>query len=301
MSALAFSLVLAAALIHATWNLLVKQVGGDIRFALLTSAMISVVWAPIGLWFAWREVPGYGLLHWGLIVASGAVHIAYYVLLLRGYRNGDLSVVYPLARGSAPLLTAAVASVLLGESLGALGWAGVAGVVGGIVLIAGGRRLWRVLRADDSAAAEHRRLRAGVGYGLATGVFIAGYSVIDGYAVRHVGMSPIVIEHLGNVVRVPLLALAVAALSRQDSEPLRAYWQPRLRAALVVTLFAPIAYALVLFAVTLAPLSQVAPAREVSMLFAAVLGGTLLRERDVVWRVLGAGLIAAGVLALALA
>lgn len=300
MSPLAISLVLAAALIHASWNLLVKQAGGDVRFALMTSTAVAVFWAPVGLWFSWQEVHGYGVLQWGLIVASGAVHVVYYVLLLRGYRSGDLSVVYPLARGSGPLLTAAVASILLGESLGALGWAGVAAVVGGIVLIAGGRRLWRTLRATD-VSLDYARLRAGVGYGLATGVFIAGYSVIDGYAVKRAGISPIAIDYLGTIVRVPLTALWIAALALREPMPLASYWRPMLRPALIVAAISPVAYVMVLYAVTLAPLSQVAPAREVSMLFAALLGGTLLREKDMVWRVLGAGLIASGVIALALA
>lgn len=303
MSGTALALVLVAALIHATWNLLAKKTGGDVRFALVSQIAVALVWAPVGLWFAWGEVGGYGLLQWALIVASGAIHVVYFVTLLRGYRLADLSVVYPLARGTGPLLTAMVATVLLGESLGLLGWAGVLGVVLGIVLISGGPALWHALRAGAGAQAgadEHlKRLRAGVGYGLLTGVCIAGYTVVDGYAVKRAGISPVSVDYLGNLVRVPLTALWILALGRREPLPLSGYWRATWKPALLIAVISPVAYVLVLYAATMAPLSHVAPAREVSMLFAALLGGTLLRERDAGLRLLGAGSIAAGVIALA--
>jgi drug/metabolite transporter (DMT)-like permease len=303
MSGTAFALVLVAALIHATWNLLAKKTGGDVRFALVSQVAVALVWAPVGVWFAWHEVGAYGLLQWALIVASGAIHVVYFVTLLRGYRLADLSVVYPLARGTGPLLTAMVATALLGESLGLLGWVGVLGVVLGIVLISGGPALWHALRAGSGAQAEAdehlKRLRAGVGYGLLTGVCIAGYTVVDGYAVKRAGISPVSVDYLGNLVRVPLTALWILALGRREPLPLAGYWRTCWKPALMIAAISPVAYVLVLYAATMAPLSHVAPAREVSMLFAALLGGTLLRERDVGLRLLGAACITAGVIALA--
>ncbi|HET7865989.1 MAG TPA: EamA family transporter [Burkholderiaceae bacterium] len=308
MSGMALTWVLVAALIHATWNLLAKKTGGDVRFALVSQVAVALVWAPVGLWFAWREVGAWGWLQWALIVASGAIHAVYFVTLLRGYRLADLSVVYPLARGTGPLLTAMVATVLLGESLGLLGWLGVLGVVLGILLISGGPALWHALRAgrggqagdaDGHPDAHLRRLRAGVGYGLLTGLCIAAYTVVDGYAVKRAGVSPVSVDYLGNVVRVPLTLLWILALGRREPLPLAGYWRATWKPALLIAAISPVAYVLVLYAATLAPLSHVAPAREVSMLFAALLGGTLLRERDAGLRLLGAASIAAGVIALA--
>lgn len=299
MSGIALTWVLVAALIHATWNLLAKKTGGDVRFALVSQVAVAVVWAPVGLWFAWREVGAWGWLQWALIVASGAIHAIYFVTLLRGYRLADLSVVYPLARGTGPLLTAMVATVLLGESLGLLGWMGVLGVVLGILLISGGPALWHALRAGGGTDGDLGRLRAGVGYGLLTGLCIAAYTVVDGYAVKRAGMSPVSVDYLGNAVRVPLTLLWILALGRREPLPLADYWRGTWKPALLIAVISPVAYVLVLYAATMAPLSHVAPAREVSMLFAALLGGTLLRERDAGLRLLGAASIAAGVIALA--
>ncbi len=310
MTPIALALVLSAAVIHAGWNLLAKKTGGDIHFALLTTVAVVVIWSPVGLWFAWREAGGYGALQWGLIAASGAIHVLYYLCLLRGYRLGDLSVVYPLARGTGPLITAVTASWLLNEVLGVQGWLGVGGVVMGIVLIAGGPALWRSLRGDSGGpggpgadAVDNQRLKAGIGYGLLTGVFIAAYSVVDGYAVKRGGVSPVLIDWLGSVARLIMLLPLVALTHRGRWHTARAAmgdtWRQTWRAALIISTISPVAYVMVLYAATLAPLSQVAPMREVSMLFAAWMGGTLLAERDVGVRLLGAACIAAGVIALA--
>jgi drug/metabolite transporter (DMT)-like permease len=300
MSAFALALVLVAALIHASWNLLAKTVGGDVRFALMSQLAVALVWAPVGLWFAWREAFGYGLLQWGLIAASGLIHAVYFVTLLRGYRLGDLTVVYPLARGTGPLLTAGAATLLLGETLGWRGWGGVLGIVGGIVLIAGGPALWHAVRAGASAQGDHARLRAGVGYGLLTGMCIAAYTVVDGYAVKRAGVSPVAVDYLGNVARLPFTLLWIMLLGRREPLPLKGYWRTVWKPALMIGAISPVAYVLVLYAATMAPLSHVAPAREVSMLFAALMGGRLLQERDAGLRLLGAACIAGGVVLLAL-
>lgn len=301
MSMLALCLVLIAALIHAGWNFLAKKSGGDVRFALLTCIALSTVWAPVGLWFAWRDVPGFGALQWSLVTASGAVHVVYYVTLLRGYRLGDLSVVYPLARGTGPLITAFAATTFLGEALGIIGWLGVLSIVGGIIVIAGGPSLLRTLRRGTHSHEDLARLRAGVNYGLVTGGFIAAYTLIDGYAVKHANVSPILVDYLSNLIRLPLTVLLIWVLSRREALPMVGYAKRMWRPALVIGAVSPIAYVMVLFAVGMAPLSQVAPAREVSMLFAAFLGGTQLGERNRFARLLGAACIAAGVVAIAFA
>jgi drug/metabolite transporter (DMT)-like permease len=288
----AFALIILAGLIHACWNIAAKKAGGDSRFAFFTAVIMMLVWAPLGWWLGRDVVPQWGALEWGLVVASGLIHVGYYVVLLRGYREADLTVVYPLARGSGPLMSSLVAITVLGEKISALGALGIVGVVGGVFLIAGGPGLLRA--AHDPAARS--RVHKGIFYGLVTGAFIASYTVVDGYAVRFVLMSPILIDYMGNLVRVLLLAPVVL----RDVPTARILWRAQWRFALLVALVSPIAYVLVLYAMQQAPLSHVAPAREVSMLFAALIGGHLLGEGDRVARILGAVCIAAGVTALAL-
>lgn len=288
----ALALVVLAGLIHASWNIAAKKAGGDARFAFFTSVVLMLVWAPVGLWAAWGVLPGWGWIEWSLVALSGVLHVLYYIVLLRGYRKADLTVVYPLARGSGPLLSSMVAIVLLGEQISALGVFGILGVVGGVFLIAGGPGLLRA--AHDPA--QRQRVHKGMVYGLLTGAFIASYTVVDGYAVKFLLMSPILIDYLGNFVRLALLAPAVL----RDRPAARLLWHQQWKYALLVGTISPVSYVLVLYAMQVAPLSHVAPAREVSMLFAALIGGHLLGEGDRLQRAFGAALIALGVMALAL-
>lgn len=292
MPASALALVILAGLIHACWNIAAKKAGGDVRFSFFTSMVMMVVWAPVGLWLGWQQVPGWGALEWSLIVASGVIHTVYFVVLLRGYRKADLTVVYPLARGSGPLLSSLVAIVLLGEQISALGAGGVLAVVGGVFLIAGGPGLFR----NTHDAEKRRRTHKGMLYGLLTGVFIASYTVVDGYAVKVVLLSPILVDYFGNFVR---LAFLLPSAVRDPAET-RRLWHGQWKYAAVVGTISPVSYVLVLYAMQVAPLSHVAPAREVSMLFAALLGGQLLGEGDRFMRFLGAVCIGVGVMALAL-
>ena len=292
MSAGALALVVLAGLIHASWNIAAKKAGGDVRFAAFSGLVTIVVWAPLGLWLGVRQLPGWGWTEWMLVAASAVLHTVYFIVLLRGYRKADLTVVYPLARGSAPLLSSLTAILLLGEKLSAAGAAGIAAVVGGVFLIAGGPGL---LRASHDPA-RRQRVRKGMGYGLFSGAFIAGYTVVDGYAVKFILMSPILVDYIGSLARLSLLAPAVL----RDLPTAKTMWKAQWRYAMFVGIISPVSYVLVLYAMQTAPLSHVAPAREVSMLFAALIGGQLLGEGDRLLRVLGAALIAAGVLALAL-
>ncbi|MGE0801674.1 MAG: EamA family transporter [Lautropia sp.] len=288
----ALALVILAGLIHASWNIVAKKVGGDARFAMFTALMLVPVWAPVALWAALREPPVWDARAWTLVALSGAIHVAYYLVLLRGYRNADLTVVYPLARGSGPLLSSLVAILFLGEALSLIGGFGIAGVVAGVFLIAGGPRLFR--RGRDPAA--RARVKAGVFYGVATGVFIAGYTVIDGYCVKVLGLSPILVDYVGNLFRIVLMVPLIWPLRAGLGTVWRAQWRP----ALFVGAIGPVSYVMVLYAMQVAPLSHVAPAREVSMLFAALIGGQLLQEGDRLVRFAGALCIAAGVMAIAL-
>jgi drug/metabolite transporter (DMT)-like permease len=288
----ALALVVLAGFIHACWNIAAKKAGGDVRFVAFTSVVLMVFWAPVGLWVGWQQVPAWGWLEWALVLTSALLHIVYFIVLLRGYRQADLTVVYPLARGSGPLLSSMVAIFFLGEQISALGLLGILGVVGGVFLIAGGPGLWKAAQDPQQQA----RVRTGIFYGGITGLFIASYTVVDGYAVKVALMSPILVDYFGNLVRLVFLTPTLL----RDRPTVWALWLQQRRYALIVGIFSPVSYVLVLYALQVAPLSHVAPAREVSMLFAALLGGHLLGEKDRGLRIAGAALIAAGVMALGL-
>lgn len=292
MSPFALALVLAAALLHALWNVAAKKAGGDHHFVFMGAVMIVVLWAPVG-WVAGAPVvPGWGWEEWGLVLASGLAHLAYFNVLLKGYRVSDLTVVYPVARGTGPLLSSVCAAVLLGETFGVASALGVAGITLGIWLIAGGTSL----RARAQDPGQRQRVRAGMAWGALTGVLISLYTLIDGYAVKVALMSPLLVDYFGNLCRLPFMLPAVW----RDRAKLPAAWRGQWRHALVMAVLSPTAYVLVLYAAQRAPLSHVAPAREVSMLFAALLGGRLLGEQDRGTRLAGAACMAAGVVALAL-
>lgn len=292
MPASALALVILAGLIHASWNVLAKKAGGDVRFAAFTGLVMMVVWAPVGIWLGIEELPRWGTTEWLVLLASAVLHVVYFVILLRGYRVADLTVVYPLARGSGPLLSCLVAVLVLGEQISTLGLMGIVGVVGGVFLIAGGPGLWRATHDATRAA----RVRKGIVYGLATGAFIASYTVVDAYGVKVLAMSPILLDYFGNYLRMVLLAPAAL----RDRQATAALWRKQWKYALAVGTISPVSYVLVLYAVQVAPLSHVAPAREVSMLFAALIGGHLLGEGERLVRLTGAVCIAVGVMLLAL-
>ena len=287
----AIALVLVAALLHAGWNIVAKRSGGGKHFVMMGALMIVVLWAPLGLLMAWRHVPAWGWAEWSFLLASGLAHLVYFNVLLAGYRAADLTVVYPVARGSGPLVTAFAAVLLLDETLGWRGLGGVLGITLGVFMIAGGPALWA--KAHDPV--QRPRVLAGLRWGGATGLLIALYSVIDGYAVKVMLISPILVDYIGNLLRIPFMLPVVLTDRAGFVRDFKLQW----RAALLLALVSPLGYVLVLYAVQMAPLSHVAPAREVSMLFAALLGGRLLGETDRGARLLGAACIAAGVVMLA--
>ena len=292
MPVLSLALVVLAGLIHAVWNIVAKKAGGDVRFATFTGVLMALIWAPLGIWMGSDVLPTWGSVEWGFVVVSGLLHVLYYIALLRGYRKADLTVVYPLARGSGPLLSSLVAILVLGEKITAFGVAGILAVVAGVFFIAGGTGLFRA--AHDPA--KQAGIRKGMIYGLLTGVCIASYTVVDGYAVKVVLMSPILLDYYGNFARLVFLLPTVL----RDRATAAQHWRKQWKHALIVAAISPVSYVLVLYAMKSAPLSHVAPAREVSMLFAALIGGQLLGERDRLARISGATLIAFGVMALAL-
>jgi drug/metabolite transporter (DMT)-like permease len=292
MTPLALALVLAAAACHATWNLVAKKAGGGNHFVLTSSLLVGLLWAPVVVWVGVQAMSAWSGWVWLILAASALVHVLYFRTLLHGYAVSDLTVVYPVARGSGPLLSSVGAVIVLHETMSLLSAAGALAVVCGVFLVAGGPGMWR--KAHDPAQRE--RVRRGIVWGMLTGAFIAGYTLIDGYAVKAMLISPILVDYVGNVLRIPVMLPFALRNPSAFAQAWRAQW----RAAAVIAVLGPLSYVMVLYAVRLAPLSHVAPAREVSMLFAALVGGTLLGEGDRALRLLGAVSIAAGVAGLAL-
>lgn len=288
MSPLALVLVLTGACLHATWNLSAKRAadGDNLAFVFLMSSVSAALALPFGLLSWAADTPTLGLLPWIAIVASGLVHGVYFLVLQHGYRHGDLSVVYPVARGTGPLFAVAAAVVLLGERPAAVGAVGIVAILAGIVLVSG-------LVADAGGRAARS---AGVGWGSLTGLWIATYTVIDAWAVTDLGLDPIVYFFLSLVVTTAVLA----PFALRDTAAVKGEWRESRRQVLVVGILSPVAFTLVLYAMRLAPLAYVAPLREVSMMVGVFYGAWLLHERVGPARVAGVACMIAGVIALAL-
>jgi drug/metabolite transporter (DMT)-like permease len=285
-STAALALVLLAALAHAAWNVLAKTASGGATFVWLFSATAATLWLPVlavSLAFAPGSVGPEGL---GFMAGSGALHALYFVLLQRGYREGDLSLVYPLARGTGPLLSTGAAIVIFAERPSALALAGGAIIVAAVLSLAGAG-------SGERTVAGHRR-RA-VAFALLTGVTIAAYTLWDKQAVGPLGLQPILYYWGTNAAETALLTPFVAHRRAE----VRRTWRAYRRQVLGVAVLSPLAYVLVLFALAHAPVSYVAPARELSILVGAVAGTTVLAEGHRRRRLLAAGAIFVGIVALA--
>jgi len=151
MSTLALLLVLAAALCHALWNLVAKRQGGGSELVLISAILVSVVWAPLAVWQGWDTLPTLGRVEWGALVASTVLHLVYFRCLLHGYQVSDLTVVYPVARGSGPLLSTAGAVLVLGERLSFWQLAGGALLLAGLAVNVFGPRLLALWRKPQPA------------------------------------------------------------------------------------------------------------------------------------------------------
>jgi drug/metabolite transporter (DMT)-like permease len=285
MNSEALALVVTGAFLHAVWNLFAKKASGGVPFVWLFGLVSLVCATPVGL-FAWSHNPQpFTAGIWLAILASAVVHVLYSIVLQKGYQKSDFSIVYPLARGTGPLFSVVAAVLILGESPGLSGWFGIGSILVGILLIAG---FPQILRAAGG------RLKDGIVWGALTGISIAAYTVIDGYAVKVLGMSPVIYYVLGLALRTALLAPAAL----RSPQLLAGQWSLNRRYIIAVGVLSPFAYTLVLFAMARAPLSYVAPVRELSMLVGVIFGARLLRERYTFSRIVGTALMVLGVIML---
>lgn len=277
-------LILAGGIAHATWNLVVKRsaVSGP-PFVWLTAVGATILLVPVGVVLVILDPPSWPDLALAIGV-SGVLHVGYFLSLQAGYRAGDVSVVYPLARGTGPLLSVLLAIPLLGERPEPLVLLGAGAVVAGVIVIglAGGRSRWR-------------SARPGVLWGLLIGVVIAAYTLWDAHAVTALALSPIVLN--AGTSAAEALLLTPVAIRRWSAvrAVLRTHW----RDVLVVVVLSPLSYILILFAMQLAPVSIVAPAREISVVFVGIAGWLLFKEPHPAARLSGAAVVLAGIALLA--
>ncbi|MEV6608751.1 DMT family transporter [Kutzneria sp. NPDC051319] len=286
MNGFALSLVLVAAVVHAIWNLAAKQVGdGGARFVFLYYTASAVVFGPLAVAQLILERPQWTWL--AAALGTAVLHIVYGIVLQRGYAVGDLSVVYPLARGTGPLLSVLVAVLFLGEHPGWPGLVGAFLVISGVLVISSGK----ATHADPS------RRRAGVFYGVLTGVVIAAYTLWDAHSVTALGVPPLAYFGVGTIFQS--LLMAPQALSSRARTVM--IWRQYRRQILIVALLSPLSYLLVLYALQMAPVSLVAPARELSIVFGGLAAWRLLGEAQAARRLIGSLVVLAGIAAIAIA
>ena len=284
MTPAALGLVLAAAVLHALWNLLAKRSGGGAVLVWLYGTVSAVLLTPLAAVTIFTRPLGLGPAGLSYTLASALIHVVYFLVLQRGYQLGDFSVVYPVARGTGPVLTTVAAILLLGERPSAVALLGAALVALGVFALA---------RPAGAATADTKRA---VAFGLLTGALIASYTVCDKQAVGRYGVPPLV-QQWGTSLGLTTL-LAPEALRRRDE--VRQRWRSHRREVIGIGLLVPVAYILVLSAMTFTPVSYVAPAREVSILFGTLMGTHLLSEGQSIRRITAAATMVVGVVALAL-
>ncbi len=284
MTSSALILVLASAFIHAGWNFLAKRSGGGAPFVWLFATLSSLVYAPLALLILYVQKPVMGPWQIGFLMGSAAIHMAYFLFLQHGYRAGDFSLVYPLARGTGPTLSTLAAIFFLGERPAAVAVAGALLVAGGVFLLA---------RGSGSLGGSRKRA---VGFGLMTGLMIASYTLWDKYAVSSLLIPPLILDYGTNVGRTILLS---PLAWRRRAEVWRE-WQIHRWETIGVAVLGPLSYIMVLTALITNPVSYIAPLREVSILIGAIMGSQLLAEGEVHRRLPAAGSMVAGVILLAL-
>jgi drug/metabolite transporter (DMT)-like permease len=283
-TAWALTLILAAAFIHATWNLLNKQASGHATFTWLVAILSAVFYTPVAMavLFFWHA--RVGLVEIGIMAGSAVLHAGYFVLLNQGYRAGDLSLVYPLARGTGPLLSSVAAIIFLGERPSAVALAGAFLIIAGVIFLTANPNKLRQTGAKKAVV-----------FALVTGTFIAAYTLWDKQAVSRLALSPLLLDWGANLGRAILLTPFALGYWQHT----RIEWRDHRFEAIGVAVLAPLSYILVLTAMQFTPVSYVAPAREISILIGTAMGTRLLAEGDVGRRLAAAGAMVLGVVALA--
>jgi drug/metabolite transporter (DMT)-like permease len=284
-TAVALVLVLSSAVMHATWNLLAKRVQADTPFLFLIYIVGAVAYTPFAIAVLVIAHPDPNIL-WLLFVALAIVlQTVYFATLTAGYRAGDLSLVYPIARATGPLLATVGAITVLGERPTPLALAGAIAIVVGALVLTGDPRS---LRARGAGAA--------VGFALATGACIALYTLWDKTAVALLLIPPLIYDWM--VIGGQALVIAPVAWRRRAD--VARVWAAQRNTVIVVGIISRLSYLLMLTALAISPVSYVAPAREIGILFGTLLGVRVLAEGDMRRRAIGASAMVLGIVLLAL-
>ena len=281
----ALLLIVIAAFSHAAWNYLAKKACGGTPFIWLMSALSALIYSPLLIWVLINSSISLKPSHLALILGSAVLHLLYFMLLDKGYRVGDLSVIYPLARGTGPLLSTITAIVWLGESPSPVALVGTLLIGVGIVIISG-----------NPFSQKGSGSRESILYALLCGTAIAGYTIVDKIAVSTYLLPPLLMDWCTNFGRMLLLSpYAIRNWGKVVEQ-----WHCHRREVLGVSILSPLAYILVLTAMVFSPVSYVAPAREISILIGALLGAKLLAEKNAKTRFAGAAAMLAGLASLSL-
>lgn len=278
MSLTVIGLLMIAALLHATWNALIKT-GGD---RLIIMALLSGSSGVIGLFLA-PFFPLPAPASWPFIAATSFIHIGYIWFLTKAYDHGDFGVVYPIARGVAPLLTAVGAMVFGGEFLSGTSLAGIAVIAGGIMSLAFTR----------TGAGKSREA---IIYALATGCFIASYTLVDGFGARASGTVGGYTAWLFALHGLPLVVMVMIVRREGLIQAVRQNW----KTGAVGGALSFAAYGVVIWAFTLGAIAPVAALRETSVVFAAVIAAVHMKEGFGIRRIVSALVVLFGIILLAI-
>ena len=284
MSTSAIALILAAAIMHASWNFFCKQAAaaGAVYFVWLFGAWATVLYAPVVLVTAVLGRPHLTGINWAFLAGTGIVHSGYFMFLQQGYRLGDLSVAYPIGRGTGAMLATVAGIVLLGERPAPVAIAGIIAILAGVVLI----------------GYPHGKQRASAGalaFALATGALVACYTVWDKYAVANLHTEPVFQGYAG----FSIMTMVITPFVLRDRARLGEVWRASRPQVIGAAVLSPLTYFLILVALSFTAVSTVAPAREISVLFGVLIGRQLLGEGGVVRRLIAGAAIVAGIIAVA--
>lgn len=280
----AFLLVLFAAIAHSSWNFLIKSAVQSTHLIWFSSVGETILFMPLAFWILKHAGWRLSLTAGAFLLLTGILHLFYTECLQRAYCAGDLSVVYPMARGTGPLLSFFAAVLALHEHPSRAATLGALLVSFGILSLSGA-----------TTGLQDMMFSGGLFWGGLTGFVIACYTVTDGYSVKMLMLSPILVDYAGNFFRT--IVLSSSAWERGTlRQEYRCHWKE----AMGISVLTPIRYILVLFAMKLAPVSRVAPVREMSMIMGAYLGTKVLNEGNGLCRMIGTAVIASGVAALTL-
>ena len=286
MSILGFCLVLAAAFCHAIWNFFVKRINSGPELVWLFSIISVSLYLPVAIAIVVATSTSiFGPRELVFVGGSVVLHLGYFLLLQQGYRRGDLSLVYPTARATGPLLSTLVATIVLNERMSYQIAAGAIAIVVGVMFLTGGFK-----RSSD-------KFGASVAFGLGAGTLISSYTVWDAFAVSQLLIQPLLLDYASIVGRTTLLA----PIAARRKSAIWELWRQHKLGVLAIAVFNPLAYILVLYALTFTPVVYVAPTREMSVVITVTMGSVLLGEGDLRRRLWWAVVIMLGVALLATA